>query len=359
VVKPTNRCNASCLYCANKKGLHKKDLEIELLRKFFSKLSEYAQLTGVRKIIFLWHGGEPLLMGKYFYTKAWKDLEKQNIFEVKHLIQTNLLLLDVEWVEIFKCFNVGIGTSVDPIGNERIKKDGCSQYPDWLEKFILASEGKLRLGIVFTVLSRHLNRVTDIYNFFKNLKSVSLIPFSLRINPVYAPVKDTTRFDPLLTIRPNGFGDFLYDIWKLWDEDGRPIAISPLLEWSKGRGYPCEFSGSCHQHFLSVDSAGDIYHCGRFADTHSPLGNILDTELIDILSSRPRLEFQHRSEVLKTSYCQGCHFWQYCKGGCPFHAYIYFGDIFHPSPFCQGYKRFFQKIDLISLGLSKEGMIDA
>jgi len=311
VVKSTNRCNASCLYCASTKGIYKQDLEIELLRRIYAKLSEYVQLKGIKKITFLWQR-----------------------------------------------FNVGVGTSVDPIGKERISKDGRSQYPDWLEKFLLASEGRLRLGIVFTVLSGHLNRVTDIYNFFRNLQSLSPVSFSLRINPVYATVKDSSGLDPGHTVRPTDFGDFIYGIWKLWDEDGRPFAISPLLEWSKGRGHSCEFSGSCHQRFLSVDGAGDIYHCGRFADTGPPLNNILDTDLVDILLSHRRLEFRQRAEKLKASHCKGCPFWRYCKGGCPYHAYISSGDIFNPSPFCQGYKRFFEKVGLSSLGSPKKKTID-
>jgi uncharacterized protein len=108
----------------------------------------------------------------------------------------------------------------------------------------------------------------------------------------------------------------------------------------------CEFSGRCHEGFIGVSSTGDIHHCGRFADENSPLGNILSDSLTDILRHPLRLEISKRVEYLKANSCKDCSYWDLCKGGCPYHAFIVYGDVLSKTPFCPAYKFFFSKSGL-------------
>jgi uncharacterized protein len=322
------------------------DLTPILLNRLYCQLFEYAQLAGIKRLTFLWHGGEPLLLGKSFYVKAWEELRRKKEFTINNLIQTNLLLLDEEWVKLLKRYNVRVGTSVDPIGRERVHKNGKLQYPDWLEKFNLACERNLRMGIVFTVTSRHIDQAERIYNFFKNLQALSSKLNSVRMNPVSVAANCVSHRQRSMMVKSREFGEFLCRIWELWKEDGGSFVIHPLQAWSERIGHNCEFSGHCHDYVLSMDSTGNIYHCGRFADAESPLGNILKANLTDILRHSDRVGLRLRSEILRESECKGCNYWEFCKGGCPYHAYIQFGNICHRSPFCESYRLFFENSGL-------------
>jgi uncharacterized protein len=311
----------------------------------YAELGAYARQVGVKKVTFLWHGGEPLLLGKSFYAAAWKNslrLREEGL-RVRHLIQSNLLLLDQEWVELLRQFDLRTGTSVDPIGEVRVHRNGRLQYPEWLEKFSLACQEGLPLGVVFTATSRHKGRAADIYHFFKNLQSFSPKGIGVRINPVHLTGYEASIHEAGQMIAPADFGEFLYQIWKLWMEDGRLFPVSPLEGWVNGERQICELRGRCQEHFLSIDGRGDIYTCGRFADTGPSLGNIQRDNLKTILQHPQRLKLCRREQSLQQGQCRKCRLWKYCHGGCPALAELYFGDSSKASPFCLAYRVFFEK----------------
>jgi len=188
VVKTTSRCNAGCGYCASHKPEEEASvLSLDLTRRVGRELLDHARARGARGVTFLWHGGEPLLLGKSFYADAWSTLCSTPGLAVQHLVQTNLLLLDREWADLLKRFGVHIGTSVDPFGRERIYEDGRPQYPDWLDRFMLASEHGLSVGVVFTVTAAYGHRAVEVYAFLRHLQSLSGKRMGARVNPAHAP----------------------------------------------------------------------------------------------------------------------------------------------------------------------------
>lgn len=349
VIKPTSRCNAGCEYCPTRVQSPLPDLKLDLFRRLGAELLEYAKVSGKTHLTFLWHGGEPLLLGTSFYRSAWEEFKGGSDATITHLIQTNLLLLDVEWVELLRLHSVHVSTSVDPLGHERVYRDGRPQYPDWVEKFALACEGNLHLGIVLTVTTGLLDRAEEIYHFAKNLQTFSLRPVGIRVNPVY-PARAGVGAGPEDFIDPKEYGRFLVAFWERWIRDGRTFPVSPLDEWMRGGGYSCEFSGHCQEHFLAMNGNGDIFHCGRFADTGPPRGNIRDETLGDILARPPRLDFSTRAEQLRSGECRGCPYWKYCRGGCPYHAFLLHGEGVYPSPFCESYQMVLSRIHADAAG---------
>ncbi len=348
IVKPTSRCNAGCRYCSSYKESQPPDMSPDFLDKMYAELFEYAALQGKKYITFLWHGGEPLLMGKSFYDRAWGLTTTVKDLRITHILQSNMLLLDNDWVELLSRYNVHISSSVDPIGQDRILKDGRQQYPDWLDKFILAASGGLHLGLVFTVTPSHIDRYADVYHFFKNLQTLSARPLGVRLNPVY-PAGAAKGLDPGELIDPADYGEFLCRLWDLWCNDGKSFPLSPFTDWSEGKGTTCEFSGRCQDNFIEVSGNGDIHHCGRFTDAGLVLGNITNAKLVDILKHPQMKEIRRRSELLKDGSCKGCPFWELCMGGCPCHAYTTFGEITRETPYCPAYKMFFASSGLGSV----------
>jgi len=318
----------------------------ELLGTMYDQLCEYAELSHKRNINILWHGGEPTLMGKDFFREAWNPATGQGNLAVRHLIQSNLLSIDEEWIDLFIRHNVNVSTSVDPFdNNSRIKKDGSPQFNDWFQNFRLVVEKNVKIGIVFTVTARHLDMIDDIYYFFKNIQSFSRYNVGLKINPVYPSGKAGEMAASDYLVKPHDFAYFILGMWKLMQRDNKPYPISPARKLPGSQHVSCEYSGECHKHFLCIDGKGDVFHCGRFSDGGTPLGNILESSLSSILDNNPLIRsLEMRQEHLLGGHCKGCAFWQYCRGGCPYIAELVNKDILSESPFCESAKILFGSI---------------
>jgi uncharacterized protein len=302
----------------------------------------------------LWHGGEPLLMGKGFWRRALEKLSGDDNVSFQHLVQTNLLSLDEEWLSLLAQHCVRASTSVDPVQPElRVLRDGTPQFPSWYGRYRLAEQSGLDVGIVFTVSSRHIGRATDAYNFFRNLKLTSERGGGLQLNPMYpAPVSDTgidSRRAPAesatapaeaagLAVSAEDYGRFLREFAELWLRDGRPFHVSPFSDWLAAGRRSCELGPACSGSFLAVDGSGRVANCGRFLDSGVTFGSILHEPLSEVLCSALRSRLQTRESHLLRTHCRDCPYWSYCHGGCPYHAHVYYGDAMRETPYCSSYR---------------------
>lgn len=73
IVKLTTNCNLECVYCSE--GLSSmQTLDISIFKKLINELPELLNKYGQKEITILWHGGEPLTVGKNIYLKQWSML---------------------------------------------------------------------------------------------------------------------------------------------------------------------------------------------------------------------------------------------------------------------------------------------
>ena len=153
---PTYNCNLNCQHC----DLHlKKDEYNE--EKFIKALNdiEESEIT-----LF---GGEPLLYKDRFK----KCVETNKITSVS----TNLLLLDREYIELFKKYNLNIATSWNLFRfNEK-------QYKQWLEKLELLEKYDLKCIILITLtddlLSYNIEKFLQMLDEWNLIKSIDGILF--------------------------------------------------------------------------------------------------------------------------------------------------------------------------------------
>jgi Arylsulfatase regulator (Fe-S oxidoreductase) len=88
IVMPTDVCNMNCVYCFHKPYCENRDfMSLDTLKQLFS-----ITLPFYKKVTFLWHGGEPMLMGQDFYDNVL-SLQKSNSCKVVNSVQTNLTLM--------------------------------------------------------------------------------------------------------------------------------------------------------------------------------------------------------------------------------------------------------------------------
>ncbi|EKC66373.1 Arylsulfatase regulator (Fe-S oxidoreductase), partial [human gut metagenome] len=117
MVKPAgSACNLDCHYCyyldkAVQYGGRQAVMPDDLLECY---IRQYIEANEVPTVTFCWHGGEPLLLGLDFYRKAMALQEKYaGGKRIENTLQTNGMLVDEAWCELFAANNFLVGLSLD------------------------------------------------------------------------------------------------------------------------------------------------------------------------------------------------------------------------------------------------------
>ncbi|MCG6221379.1 radical SAM protein [Vibrio diabolicus] len=111
-VQVTNDCFLACDYCMTAEtNMRKQVASTDTVKKLLN-----ASL-GFRSVYMVFLGGEPLMAGKGWFEEAFSHINQQEHLLVNSRIYTNGLLLDDEWVDLFKRNKCQIVFSYDGLGN--------------------------------------------------------------------------------------------------------------------------------------------------------------------------------------------------------------------------------------------------
>lgn len=117
IIQPTPFCNINCSYCYLPDRSNKHVISQSTVTKLFTEL--FASGWNNPDLTVLWHAGEPLAVPIAFYREAFATIERLRPKDgpwpvrVKHSFQTNGMLIDEAWCDLFKEWNVGVGISID------------------------------------------------------------------------------------------------------------------------------------------------------------------------------------------------------------------------------------------------------
>ena len=102
------------------------------------------------------HGGEPTLLGSEQFLEYIKKIHEISNNSLEGIsIQTNGILLDENWIRVFKEYNVAVGVSID--GTEishdmnRIDRLGKGSHSACIRGFLLLKEVGLKPGITCVI----------------------------------------------------------------------------------------------------------------------------------------------------------------------------------------------------------------
>ncbi len=246
------------------------------------------------KVIAIWHGGEPLLLGKQFYAhiiKREKELEQRGI-KVENRIQTNGSLLTNEFLDVLLEGEFRVGISFDGPKDIhdalRPRLGGTSTYEDTTRAINLLRNRNLRCGIITVLTSRHVGREEDTYAEYKQLGLTGV-----RFNHLSLTGQGAGKED--LAITNDQLTEFLINFYELWkaDPQGDRIAVKPfddLMRFAVGiKPHVCVYGG-CNDNLLEIDPLGDVYPCGKYAGKNMfVLGNIMRDTLTDLTKRKLQL----------------------------------------------------------------------
>ena len=342
-------CNLDCRYCYY---LHKVDL-FPAGERF--RMSDETLETYMRSFIasspgpevhFVWHGGEPTLLGVAFYRRA-VELQRRHAPEgwpIINNLQTNGVALDDEWCAFLAAERFHVGLSLDGPAqlHDACRADKAGRPTH--ERVMRALRRLRRHGIEPDVLCT-VNAVTaphpvEVYRFFLDhgVTWLQFLPVVQR-----APGGGVSEW----SVTPEALGDFLCAVFDEWvRHDVGRIAVQTFEDAMRvamgQRAILCIFSETCGR-MLAMEHDGGVYACDHFVEPERRLGEVASASLSELVDAPRQLAFGRAKRDALPAYCRACPVLAYCNGGCP-------KDRFAAAPggepelnyLCAGYRRFFE-----------------
>jgi len=341
LLKPVaHRCNLSCTYCYYG-GLDLLDEATFMSGYAYKKsLKSISSFNDNFNIKLIWHGGEPLLIGKEYFIKA---LQLQDVYlmaskaNVSNSIQSNITLLDAEWCEILNKNQISIGFSLDGPQNihdkNRFYSTGKGSYNDIINSILLLNKYEVEYGGLATITKNSLGRASDIINNFVNL---GVFRFD------FLPCFETGNYinNNRVSISADEWASFMieaFDAWFMLDNPKIEIRyfINVVRVILGGNAGLCSLSGKCGD-FFTIDHNGNIYPCDDFAnDNRFIYGNVSNDSMLSVWENKQYSKFiQKRSKMIESLECHRCDIRKICNSGCTKHYEL-------GSSLCEAKKSFF------------------
>ena len=363
MAKPTGAvCNLGCTYCFF--------LDKELLypgspfRMTDAALEDYIrQLIDAHRssqVTVAWQGGEPTLMGLDFYRRAIELQERYRKpgMSFENTMQTNGTLLDDEWCEFFEENDYLIGISIDGPRElhdaYRVNKSGRGTFDRVMNGLRLLQKHGVEHNVLTTVNRINADYPLEVYRFLRDEAGtdwIQLIPIVERLDDDGLALRQEGTRVSERSVRPEQFGRFMTTIFDEWvrNDVGNMFVQTFEAAVRNWRGLPssgmCVFNETCGN-ALALEHNGDLYSCDHFVEPKYRLGNIAETQMVELVSSDRQRKFGSDKLDTLPPQCVSCDVRFACHGECPKNRFTLTAD---GDPglnyLCAGWYEFFTHID--------------
>jgi uncharacterized protein len=356
MAKPSgSACNMNCDYCffLKKAGLYpgsKFRMSDEVHEAYIRQLFTAHQ---VPQVTVAWQGGEPTLMGLEFFRHS-VNLQKKYArpgTRTENTFQTNGILLNDAWCRFFHDNNFLVGLSLDgpKALHDAYRKDrgGHGTFDRVMRAARLLQKHGVEFNILSTVNRKNADYPLEVYRFFRDkigVRYIQFIPVVERENE--SGFQEGNRVTDR-SVQAEQWGRFLIKIFDQWirRDVGETFVLNfdaALAGWLGMAGTVCIFGPTCGQG-TALEHNGDLYCCDHFVEPDYYLGNILETPMIDLVTSDKQRKFGRHKRDKLPQYCRSCEFIHICNGECPKNRFIEAPDGDAGLNYlCEGYKAFFK-----------------
>lgn len=307
-VKPTNDCNMRCKHCYHaEEGFTAGMLEPNSVKKMLDiAIKEYDD------IFVVFHGGEPTLWGTDNLASILEYelfLEQQNTnVKFRNSIQTNGVLINDEWIELFRKYSVVVGISFDGPHNDDLRANTDLVYKNMLA---LKNAG-IDFGVLCVENGQSIGNLDDTYEWFKTAG------FNFKVLALFMSGNAVAHKEFELNI--DDYVDNLTKVYEKWLYDRAcHISMKTFEDFLKvsDRLYCIQYGGSCIHKRICINPDGRIYPCGRPYTDEFVLGTIDDLDLISNAFNTPAYQKLVNISVERSHQCkERCKFFGVCRGGC-------------------------------------------
>ena len=363
MAKPVgSACNLHCSYCyyLEKGKLYDGSsllMSDDMLELF---VREYIQSQTTPEVLFIWHGGEPLLRPISFYERAVELQQRYaNGRKVDNCIQTNATLLDDEWSKFLGKHNFLVGVSIDGTREMhdawRKNHNGESSFRDVVRGIRLLEKYRVEWNAMATVNAANAEHPLEFYRFFRDELGCRYLQFT----PVVERVSMASGTPRLMHAGESGgeltpysitaaqWGGFLCAIFDEWVQNDVgeffvQLFDTTLANWMGAPAGVCTMSKYCG-HSAVVEHNGDVYSCDHFVFSEYRLGNLRDSSLMEMMYGTKQREFGAKKYTSLPHKCRGCRYEFACHGECPRNRFIATEDGQAGLNYlCDGYYAFFE-----------------
>ena len=270
-------------------------------------------------------------------------------FRVKHSIQTNLTLINQDYIDLFKQYNIHIGFSLDGYKTindlQRVFTNGNGTYDVIMNKLELCRKHGLSLGCIVVGSKKHIGHIPELYDF------LSKNGLNFKFNPIFTAGEAINNNDEY-GITPDEYSSMTIELFDLWFNDKEhkivesnfvEIASNIVTKHTNG----CMFGKNCQDNFIAITPTGDVMPCGRFCDNslkQYSYGNIKTDSLENILNRIKVTNIYKRYSYIEKGSCSKCDFLKICHGGCLHDGFLKSGDFESKTFLCSAYKKIFSHI---------------
>ncbi|MDE5998984.1 MAG: radical SAM protein, partial [Bacteroidaceae bacterium] len=278
-------------------------------------------------------------------------MEKEFIdISYKNSIQSNLSLINDDYIDLFIRYNVNVGFSLDGAKeiNDilRVDIDGNGTFNRIMSNVEKCRRKKLNVGCIVVGNKEHVGHMLELYDFLCNYN------LSFRFNPLFNSGEAKNNIYEY-GITPDEYAQMMVDLFDIWYFDNNhSIKESNLEEMASNLLWPnpvhCLFGKNCQDNFFAIAPTGDVMPCGRFCDVslkQYAYGNLHEETLAEILPRIKQSEAYKRSEYIEQSNCKLCKYFDICHGGCLHDGFLKSGDFKSKTFLCSAYKKIFAHIE--------------
>ncbi len=305
---------------------------------FVDRLLEQAKEKDIKEYSICLHGGEPMLLGKEKLKKFISFFEKltKNDIKVQFTMQTNGILIDDEWCNIFEELNIGVGISLDGPKDVndyyRVDHNNEGTFDRVLKGINTMTRNKIPTGTL-SVMNLHANPV-EMFNHFINMKISFVDILFMDLN-----YDNFERFiTPDLKYSMSEWYIQLFDLWfnnrsnnfkfRLFDD-----FIGNIL----GGNTSADFVGTADKNILVLETNGDMEPvdslkiCGNSFTKRNY--NVKESNITD-LAENDLILLYHKSGTFISKKCLACPVKDLCGGGYLAHRYSSKNGFNNPSIYC-------------------------
>ena len=334
-------CNIACTYCFEQvKDVDINCLTAENLKKAIDKIQG--------KCTLVFHGGEPLIVGKDRF-RQYLDIVRK-YYGTKILVvrvQTNGTLLDLEWLEMlfneYHDLNIEIAISLDGterMNQYRIDHKGMPTYHKILNGFELLKQHNKKAGMLSVISKDSLQYFKEYIDLIEKISNISFV----KINALFNVVNNELTHN---SITPIEYSKFIINVGNEYikRELYKKIALEPILSIlqrlnNKDSRY-CNYSSRKCFNYISLYPDGSIGPCDCLSVNEFYIGNIKNDSSINEQTMQYLNESKESILVELLNKCKVCEIESFCKGGCLSQRYYFNENKLLREEFCESKKMLF------------------
>jgi uncharacterized protein len=236
--------------------------------------------------------------------------------------------------------------------HDRFRKDrgGAGTFDRVARAARILRRYRVEFNILCTVNSCNGDYPLEVYRFFRDelgAQYIQFIPIVERDNENgYQEGNRVTE----RSVKPDQWGRFLIEIFDEWvkRDVGKTFVLNfdgALAGWLGRAGTVCVFGPTCGLG-MALEFNGDLYSCDHFVEPKFFLGNILETPMIELVTSEKQRRFGRDKRDTLPRQCRECRFVSVCNGECPKNRFLVASEGEPPLNYlCAGFKAFFEHAD--------------